>query len=117
MGADRADSDQAIGMLVEAVSKSRFWSETAIFVIEDAARSGPDRLDSHRAPAWVVSPWVKRRTVDSTMYNQTSVLRTIEIILGLHPMTTYDAGARPMFSAFGNAASSEPYTPEKPRTP
>jgi DNA-binding beta-propeller fold protein YncE len=112
MGADRADSDQAIGMLVEAVSKSRFWNETAIFVIDDAARSGPDRLNSHRAPAWVVSPWVKRRTVDSNMYNQTSVLRTIEIILGLHPMTTYDAGARPMFSVFNNAASPEPYTPD-----
>jgi DNA-binding beta-propeller fold protein YncE len=117
MGNDRADSDQAIGMLIEAVSKSRFWNETAIFVIEDAARSSPDRLASHRAPAWVVSPWVKRRAVDSTMYNQMSVLRTIEIILGLHPMTTYDAGARPMFSAFGNAASSEPYTSEKARTP
>jgi DNA-binding beta-propeller fold protein YncE len=99
MGIDRADSDQATEMLVEAVSKSRFWNETAIFMVEDTTRN-------NRAPAWVVSPWVKRRTVDSTMYNQVSVLRTIEIILGLHPMTTYDAGARPMFSVFGNAPSN-----------
>ena len=112
MGNDRADSDQATGMLVEAVSKSRFWNETAIFIVEDDARNGSDHVDSHRAPAWVISPWVKRRTVDSTMYNQVSVLRTIEIILGLHPMTTYDAGARPMFSVFNNAASPEPYTPD-----
>jgi hypothetical protein len=60
---------------------------------------------------------VKRGTVNSTMYNQASVLRTMEIILGLHPLTTYDAGARPMFGVFSNAASPQPYSLEKPQTP
>jgi len=112
-----ADNDQGVGMVVEAVSKSRFWNETAIFVIEDDAQDGPDHVDSHRSPAWVISPWVKRRTVNSTMYNQASVLRTMEIILGMRPMTTYDAGARPMFSVFGEQLSAGGYAVEKPQTP
>jgi YVTN family beta-propeller protein len=112
-----ADNDQGVGMLADAVSKSRFWNETAIFVIEDDAQNGPDHVDSHRAPAWVISPWVKKGTVNSTMYNQASVLRTMEIILGMRPMTTYDAGARPMFSVFNSTATAGTYTLEKPRTP
>ena len=112
-----ADNDQGIGMVVEAVSKTKFWAETAIFVIEDDAQNGPDHVDSHRSTAYVISPWVKKGTVNSTMYNQASVLRTIELILGLHPLTTYDAGARPMFGVFGNSPSSQPYTLEKPQTP
>ncbi|HWE52505.1 MAG TPA: bifunctional YncE family protein/alkaline phosphatase family protein [Bryobacteraceae bacterium] len=112
-----ADNDQGVGLLVEAVSKSRFWNETAIFVIEDDAQDGPDHVDSHRSPAWVISPWVKRGTVNSTMYNQASVLRTMEIILGMRPMTTYDAGARPMFSVFGEQISAGGYVLEKPQTP
>jgi YVTN family beta-propeller protein len=112
-----ADNDQGVGMVAEAVSKSRFWNETAIFVIEDDAQNGPDHVDSHRSPCWVISPWVKRGTVNSTMYNQTSVLRTMEIILGMRPLTTYDAGARPMFSVFGNTPVPQPYTLEKAQTP
>ena len=112
-----ADNDLAVGMVVEAVSKSKFWGETAIFIIEDDAQNGPDHVDSHRAPAYVISPWVKRGTVNSTMYNQTSVLRTMEIILGLHPLTTYDAAARPMFSVFDTAPSPLRYALEKARTP
>jgi phospholipase C len=111
------DNDQGVGMLVEAVSKSRFWNETAIFVIEDDAQNGPDHVDSHRAPAFVISPWVKKGTVNSTMYTQASVLRTMELILGMRPMTTYDAGARPMFSVFNNTATAGAYTLEKPQTP
>jgi hypothetical protein len=65
----------------------------------------------------VISPWVKRGAVDSTMYNQASVLRTMEIILGLHPLTTYDAGARPMFGVFAAAPDARPYALEKPQTP
>jgi YVTN family beta-propeller protein len=112
-----ADNDQGVGMLVEAVSKTRFWNETAIFVIEDDAANGRDHVDSHRAPAWVISPWVKKGTVNSTMYTQASVLRTMELILGMRPMTTYDAGARPMFNVFNNAPAPAPYTLEKPQTP
>ena len=80
-----ADNDYALGMIVEGVSHSRFWSKTAIFVLEDDAQNGPDHVDSHRSPAFVISPYVKRRAVDSTMYNTTSVLRTMELILGLQP--------------------------------
>ena len=79
-------------MLVEAVSKSRFWTSTAIFVVEDDAQNGPDHVDSHRSPAFVISPYVKHQAVDSTMYNTTSMLRTIELMLGLRPMTHFDAG-------------------------
>ncbi len=111
-----ADNDQGVGMVVEAISKSRFWSDTAIFVIEDDAQNGPDHVDSHRSPCWVISPWVKRG-VNSAMYNQTSVLRTIEIIFGLRPLTTYDAAARPMFAVFANAATAAQYTLEKAQTP
>jgi YVTN family beta-propeller protein len=112
-----ADNDQGVAMVVEAVSKSRFWNETAIFVIEDDAQNGPDHVDSHRSPCWVISPWVKRGTVNSTMYNQASVLRTMELILGLHPLTTYDAGARPMFSVFASSPTPQPYALEKAQTP
>ncbi|MES1258319.1 MAG: alkaline phosphatase family protein, partial [Acidobacteriota bacterium] len=112
-----ADNDQGVGMVVEAVSKSKFWGETAIFVIEDDAQNGPDHVDSHRSTAYVISPWVKKGSVNSTMYNQASVLRTMELILGLHPLTTYDAGARPMFDVFGNTPSAGPYALEKPRIP
>jgi YVTN family beta-propeller protein len=112
-----ADNDQGVGMVVEAISKSRFWNETAIFIIEDDAQNGPDHVDSHRSPCWVISPWVKRGAVNSSMYNQTSVLRTMEIILGLRPLTTYDAGARPMFGVFGNTPAPARYVLEKAQTP
>ncbi len=112
-----ADNDQGIGMVVEGVSKSRFWGETAIFIIEDDAQNGADHVDSHRAPALVISPWVKRHQVNSTMYNQMSVLRTMEIILGLSPMTMHDASGRPMFSVFGNKPDLAKYTNEPARIP
>ncbi len=109
-----ADNDYALGLLAEGVSKSKFWLKTAIFVIESDTQSGADHVDSHRSPAFVISPYTHRGTVDSSMYNQTSVLRTIELILGLHPMTHYDAGARPMFAAFQNTADARPYQAESP---
>jgi hypothetical protein len=104
-------------MLIEAVSKSRFWNETAVFVIEADAQNGPDHVDSHRSTCYVISPWVKPHSVSSTLYNQASVLRTIEIILGMRPMTTYDAGASPMFSVFNNAPSAGQYVLEKAQVP
>jgi YVTN family beta-propeller protein len=112
-----ADNDYAFGMIVEAVSKSRFWSKTAIFVLEDDAQNGPDHVDSHRSPAFVISAYAKRRAVDSSMYNTTSVLRTIELILGMHPMTHFDAGARPMSASFQPAPDTTPYVAERPRVP
>jgi len=110
-----ADNDYALGMIVEGVSRSRFWPKTAIFVLEDDAQNGPDHVDSHRSAAFVLSPYIRRRAVDSSMYNTTSVLRTIELILGLNPMTQFDAGARPMHAAFQATPDPAPYTAEKPR--
>ena len=112
-----ADNDQGIGMLVEAVSKCRFWPETAIFIIEDDAQNGCDHVDSHRSPAYLVSPYVRRGSVDSSMYNTTSVLRTMELILGLRPMTVFDAAARPMFAAMQNTPDTTPFQAEKARVP
>jgi len=110
-----ADNDYALGMIVEGVSHSKFWNKTAIFVVEDDAQNGPDHVDSHRSPAFIISPYVRRHAVDSRMYNTTSVLRTMELILGLNPMTQFDAGARPMHAAFQDAPDAAPYTVEKPR--
>lgn len=110
-----ADNDYALGMIVEALSHSKFWSSTAIFVLEDDAQNGPDHVDSHRSPAFVISPYVRRHAVDSSMYNTTSMLRTMELILGLNPMTQFDAGARPMHAAFQAKPELAPYSAEKPR--
>jgi YVTN family beta-propeller protein len=112
-----ADNDYAIGMLVEGVSKSRFWASTVICMLEDDAQNGPDHVDSHRSPAFLISPWVKRHAVDSTMYNTTSMLRTMEFLLGLQPMTHFDAGARVMTASFQKQPDPAPYTAEKPRIP
>jgi YVTN family beta-propeller protein len=99
-----ASNDQALGQIVQAVSRSRFWKETAIFVIEDDAQNGPDHVDAHRTVGLLISPWVKRGVVDSTMYTTSSFVRTMELILGLQPMTQFDAAATPMHFAF----TSEP---------
>jgi hypothetical protein len=99
-------------MIVDGVSHSKFWSSTAIFVLEDDAQNGPDHVDSHRSPAFVISPYTHTGAIDSTMYNTTSMLRTIELILGLRPMTQFDAAARPMFNAFSSQANAAPYAVE-----
>jgi YVTN family beta-propeller protein len=112
-----ADNDYALGLIIEAVSHSRFWATTAVFVVEDDAQNGPDHVDSHRSPAFVISPYVKRHRVDGTMYNTASVLRTIELLLGLRPMTHFDAGARPMTSVFESTPDLASYAVEKPRIP
>ncbi len=105
-----ADNDLAVGKVVEAVSQSKFWGDTVIFVLEDDAQNGPDHVDAHRMPAFVISPWTKRHAVDSTMYSTSSMLRTIEMILGLQPMSQYDAAATPMWASFQGAADLTPYT-------
>ena len=112
-----ADNDYALGMLVEGVSKSRFWTSTAIFVLEDDAQNGPDHVDSHRSPAFLISSFVKRHMVDGTMYNTTSMLRTIEVLLGLRPMTQFDASARLMTTSFQTTPDPSGYAAEKPRIP
>ncbi len=96
-------------MIVEAVSHSKFWPDTAIFILEDDAQNGPDHVDAHRSPAFVISPYTQRRAVDSTMYSTSSLLRTIELILGLQPMSQYDEAATPMFNAFESQPNLRPY--------
>jgi len=104
-----ADNDLALGQVVEGLSKSRFWKEMAIFVVEDDAQNGSDHVDAHRTVALAISPFIKRHTVDSTMYSTSSMLRTMELILGLEPMSQFDAAARPMFGAFTPRADFAPY--------
>ncbi len=95
-----AENDLALGIFVEGITKSKFWKETAIFVLEDDAQNGPDHVDCHRSVALVISPYTKRGAVDSTMYSTSSMLRTMELILGLKPMSQFDAAARPMYGSF-----------------
>ncbi len=105
-----ADNDLALGRIVEAVSHGKFWKETAIFVLEDDAQNGPDHVDAHRSIAFVISPYTKRHCVDSNMYSTSSMLHTMELILGLKPMTQFDAAARPMYASFQAKADVTPYT-------
>src|SRR5262249_50763074 len=85
-----ADNDLALGRIVEDVSKSKFWKETCIFVVEDDPQNGLDHVDGHRTVALVISPYTRRRYVDGTCYNQTGMVKTIELILGLPPMNQLD---------------------------
>jgi hypothetical protein len=104
------DNDLAFGMFVEAISRSKFWPQTAIFVVEDDAQNGSDHVDAHRTIAYAISPYTKRRSVDSTMYSTSSMLRTMELILGLKPMSQFDAAAMPMFKSFTSKPDLTPYT-------
>ncbi|HEX5082043.1 MAG TPA: beta-propeller fold lactonase family protein [Blastocatellia bacterium] len=105
-----AENDLAVGRLVEIVSHSeRYWKETAIFIVEDDAQNGSDHVDAHRSIAFVVSPYTRRRYVDSTMYTTSGMLRTMELILGLPPMSQYDAAATPMYNSFTNKADLTPF--------
>jgi hypothetical protein len=104
------DNDASLGIVVEAVTKSKFWPETAIFVVEDDAQNGSDHVDAHRTIAYAISPYIKRGTVDSTMYSTSSMLRTMELILGMKPMSQFDAAAMPMFRCFQSTPNLTPYT-------
>jgi YVTN family beta-propeller protein len=105
-----ADNDLAFGRLVEAVSHSPFWGSTAIFALEDDAQDGPDHVDGHRSTVYVISPYTQTGSVDSTFYSSVSVLRTIEQILGLPPMSQFDAAANPMTAAFASTPNMRPFT-------
>jgi YVTN family beta-propeller protein len=103
-----ASNDLALGRLVEAVTRSKYWPRTAIFVIEDDAQNGPDHVDAHRTVGLVISPYTKRHFVDHTQYSTVSLIRTIELILGIPPLSQYDAAARPMFASFTDKADLTP---------
>jgi YVTN family beta-propeller protein len=95
-----ADNDLAVGLFMEHLSQSSIWKESAVFIVEDDAQNGSDHVDAHRTTAYVAGPFVKRGFVDRTMYSTSSMLRTIELILGLPPMSQYDAAATPMYASF-----------------
>ena len=99
-----ADNDYAVGLLIETLSKSPIWNETAVFILEDDAQNGADHVDAHRSTAYVAGGFVKRNYVDHTAYSTSSMLRTMELILGLSPMSQYDAAAMPMWRSFDSVA-------------
>lgn len=105
-----ADNDLAVGRLVDALSHSRFWKSSAVFVLEDDSQDGVDHVDGHRAPLWIASPYARRGAVVSTYYSQLNVVRTIEQILGIQPMNQLDRAAEPMFDAFVNRPDTRPFT-------
>jgi YVTN family beta-propeller protein len=109
-----ANNDYAIGQLVEGVSHSRYWPNTAIFLIEDDAQDGSDHVDARRTVGLVISPYVKRGIVDSTLYSTSSMVRSIELLLGLPPMSQYDAAAMPMYASFGATPLVAPFNAIKP---
>jgi DNA-binding beta-propeller fold protein YncE len=108
-------NDLALGKIVAAATRSRFWSQMAIFVIEDDTQNGPDHVDAHRTIGYVISPYAKRSFVDSTLYTTASMIRTMELILGLPPLTQYDAGATPMFNCFQREPIVTHYTVLMPK--
>ena len=102
-----ADNDLAVGMLVDYLSKSPIWNETVVFIVEDDAQNGPDHVDAHRSPAFIAGGFVKRGFVDHTAYTTTSILKTIELILGMQPMSQYDAGAEALWRCFDKTPNAK----------
>jgi hypothetical protein len=105
-----ADNDLAVGMFIETLSKSPIWNETAVFIVEDDAQNGSDHVDAHRSPCYVAGGFVKRSFVDHTLYSTASVIRTIELILGMAPMSQYDAAATPLWRSFDNVSKPIDFT-------
>jgi YVTN family beta-propeller protein len=110
-----ADNDQGIGMILDHLSHSKIWKESVVFILEDDAQNGPDHVDAHRSPAFVAGPYVKRNAVLHQMYSTSGVLRTIELILGLPPMSQYDAAAIPLYECFTNKPDYTPYKLKAPQ--
>lgn len=110
-----ADNDLAVGRFVEHLSHSPVWDSSVVFILEDDAQDGPDHVDAHRSDCWVIGPYVKRNLTDHTMYSTSGVLRTMELILGLPPMSQYDAAATPLWRCFTSTADFSSYSalPEK----
>jgi YVTN family beta-propeller protein len=108
------DNDLAVGRFIEHLSKSKIWEQSAVFILEDDAQNGPDHVDAHRSTAYVAGGFVKRGFVDHTMYTTSGMLRTIELILGMKPMSQYDAAATPMFNCFAKTANLSPFEKVEP---
>ena len=105
-----ADNDLALGRMVDEISHSKYWPQSAIFVAEDDSQAGLDHVDGHRAPVQIISPWAQHGAVDNTYYSQITTVRTVEQILGIHPMNDKDSAASPMNGAFTGHADNTPYT-------
>ena len=101
-----ADNDLAVGMFVDYLSHSPVWNQSLIIIVEDDAQNGPDHVDAHRSTAYIAGGYVKKGFVDHTAYTTSSLLRTIELILGLPPMTQYDASAVPLWRCMNNTPGS-----------
>ncbi|MFR9796931.1 bifunctional YncE family protein/alkaline phosphatase family protein [Streptomyces sp. MS06] len=112
-----ADNDLATGRIVDEISHSRYWKDSAIFVVEDDSQAGLDHVDGHRAPIQIISPWARRGVVDSHYYSQIMVVRTIEQILGIHPMNQKDSAATPMRAAFTRHPDFGPFRALPNRVP
>ena len=107
--AHAADNDLAVGLFVEYLSHSSIWNESVVIIVEDDAQNGPDHVDAHRSTTYLAGGFVKKGFVDHTMYSTSSALRTIELILGLPPMSQYDAAAEPMWRCFNTTANHPPF--------
>lgn len=103
------DNDLAVGKFIEHLSKSKIWNESVVFILEDDAQNGPDHVDAHRSTAYVAGGHVKRNFVDHTMYTTSGMLRTIELILGMKPMSQFDAAAMPMYRCFTKDLNLTPF--------
>lgn len=104
-----ADNDLAVGEVIEYLSKSPIWKESVVLILEDDAQNGPDHVDAHRSPAYIAGGLVKHHFVDHTMYSTTSILRTLELILGIPPMSQYDAAATPLWQCFSSTPDLTPF--------
>ncbi|WP_260428350.1 bifunctional YncE family protein/alkaline phosphatase family protein [Micromonospora globispora] len=111
-----ADNDLAAGKIVDTISHSPYWKDSAIFIVEDDSQAGLDHVDGHRAPIQIISPWARHGVVDSHYYTQITMIRTIEQILGIHPMNQKDSAASPMRGAFTQSADFTPFTALPNRT-
>ncbi|MEV7184620.1 alkaline phosphatase family protein [Kitasatospora sp. NPDC093102] len=111
-----ADNDLATGKIVDEITHSEYWKDSAIFVVEDDSQAGLDHVDGHRAPIQIISPWAQHGAVDSRYYSQITMIRTIEQILGIHPMNQKDSAASPMTAAFTDRPDYTPFTAVPNRT-
>ena len=111
-----ADNDLAVGRIVDQITHSKYWKDSAIFIAEDDSQAGLDHVDGHRAPIQIISPWARHGTVDSHYYSQINMIRTIEQILGVHPMNQKDSAATPMAAAFTKKADYTPFSAVPNRT-
>src|SRR5690242_20310894 len=111
-----ADNDLAVGKLVDEISHSKYWKDSAIFVVEDDSQAGLDHVDGHRAPIQIISPYAQHGVVDDHYYSQITMIRTIEQILGIRPMNQKDSAATPMRAAFTSRPDFTPFTALPNRT-